>query len=342
MAAEDGPAPDHLSYFRRAAETARRFGFFALVRGAEARAPKLPRVGRSRHPGQNIADMGHASTLNFPGSTIDAVEFTKGGRPRVRGYFLGLTGPMGPLPLQLTEFANFERRYAKAQPFGRFLDLLTDRMLQFFYRAWADSQPAAQADRPDDDRFAYYLAQLSGAREGAAADSGFPIEARLHYAGLFASRRSAAVIQDGLSHLLGMPVRVVEFVPRWRDIEASDRSRLGASGGFNSLGVDTVIGRRVRVVDDAFRVVVRAANMADYQSFLPGGARFEAAQDALDALAPSHLEWEIEIEIPQAAPKGLRLDGQSRLGWTGWVQPQANAVIRADARLRRRPRVKAA
>ncbi|MEZ5749068.1 MAG: type VI secretion system baseplate subunit TssG [Caenibius sp.] len=48
----------------------------------------------------------------------------------------------------MTEFAIFERRYADAFPFGDWLDLMAGRMLQLFYRAWAESQPAALADRP--------------------------------------------------------------------------------------------------------------------------------------------------------------------------------------------------
>ena len=82
------------------------------------------------------------------------------GRAKLRGLWLGLTGPMGALPTHLTEFAFYERRYAKTQPFGDFLDLLAGRMLQLFYRVWADSQPTAQADRPDDDR------RLPGPRPG--------------------------------------------------------------------------------------------------------------------------------------------------------------------------------
>ena len=54
-----------------------------------------------------------------------------------------------------------ERRYGHKRPFGRFLDMLAGRMLQFFYRAWADSQPVSHADRPGDDRFGRYLAALS-------------------------------------------------------------------------------------------------------------------------------------------------------------------------------------
>ena len=174
--------------------------------------------------------MAHAPGLEFPGATIEAIEFRRPGRGLIRSCFLGLTGPMGALPLHLTEYANFERRYARRHPFGCFLDLITDRMLQFFYRAWADSQPACQADRPEDDpvrglhRAAHWPAQ-----EGAAKAEAFPLKARLHYAGLFISRRSAAAPQDGLTHLLRTPVRILEFVGGWRTVEPEDLTRLGGA-----------------------------------------------------------------------------------------------------------------
>ena len=254
------------------------------------------------------------------------------------GYWFGLTGPMGPLPLHLTEFAAYERLYAKKQPFGRFLDMLAGRMLQFFYRAWADSQPVASADRPADDHFAHYLAMISGAEIGAKGDAAFPARARLHYAAHFASRRSAAGIQDALSHLLRTPVRVVEYMPRWRDIEAEDRSSLGR--GFNSLGIDTVLGGQARTVTDAFRVVVRVDSYRRYESFLPTGVGFKIAAEALDAFAPSHLDWDLELEVPEDEVRAARLDGRARLGWTSWMTPDAapGGKVRADTRLGRSAR----
>src|ERR1051326_7476657 len=138
MADTGRPTSEHLTFFQDAAKVANRFGFFPILRQAEALAPDRPRIGYSRRPDQNVADLAHGSTLDFPGATIDRIEFGKKGRARVRSLFLGLTGPMGALPLHLTEFAQYERRYAASQPFGRFLDLLTDRMLQFFYRDLAD------------------------------------------------------------------------------------------------------------------------------------------------------------------------------------------------------------
>jgi type VI secretion system ImpH/TssG family protein len=332
MAAAPRPPSEHLSFLSQAGETARLWGLFPLVRGAEARAQKLPRVGRSRLPAQNIVDLSQEPSMGFSQSTLTTVEIVKG-RARIAGYWLGLIGPMGPLPLHLTEYASYEKRYAKSRPFGRFLDLISGRMLQLFYRAWAESQPVALADRPDDDRFAAYIAALTGATAGVSDRAVFPARARLHYASLFASRRSAIAIEDGLTNLLRQPVRLIEYQPRWRDIEPDDRSALGQS--YATLGMDAMLGSRVRSASDAFRIVVKAASARDYDSFLPGGPRFAIAAEALDAFAPSHLEWDIALEIDAGKAQKAKLDGRARLGWTSWVGRAPGTKIRCDAHLRK-------
>lgn len=333
MAAEDGAPAQHLKFLSAIATEARRYGMFPIVRGVEARAQDLPRIGRARRPSQSAVDLAQVPALSFPGPTIESVEI-KTGRGTLFGHWLGLTGPMGALPIHLTEFAHYERRYAKRRPFGGWLDMIANRMLQFFYRAWADSQPTAQADRPDDDRFANYLGHLSGACEGVADAAVFPARARLHYAALFASRRSAVGIEDALGHLLDQPVRVLEYQPRWRDIEPGDQTRLGTS--FAQLGVDAMAGSRVMVASDAFRVVIRAESMTEFKALLPSGGRFAVAQEALDAFAPSHLEWDIMIEMAERHATPVRLDATGRLGWTSWIGPKPSDRIRADVHLTRR------
>lgn len=335
MAAEDRTSAHHLTFLANAMAQTRRFGLFPIARGAEARAPGLPRIGRSRRPAQNIVDLTQVPTMAFPDSTLDEVK-VRDGRARVSGYWFGLTGPMGPLPSHMTEFASFERRYAKTRPFGDWLDLLAGRMLQFFFRAWADSQPAAQADRPEEDGFADKIAQLTGATEGVGMDAAFPAKARIHYASLFASRRSAGGIEDAVGHLIGQKVKVIEYQPRWRDVEPEDRTRLGRS--FCALGSDAMTGTKVSVASDAFRVVVRAASRADYDALLPSGPRFRILSEALDAFSPSHLEWDVAIELVGRDRRPARLDGGTRLGWTGWIGETADETISADAHLRRRVR----
>ena len=333
MAAADRPPPEHLTFLARAAAQVRRYGLFPLVRGAEARAPAMPRVGRARLPAQSIVDLAQVPSLNFPDATIAEVE-TKHGRPALYGHWLGLTGPMGPLPTHLTEFAYYERRYAASRPFGGWLDLIANRMLQLFYRAWGNAQPAVQADRPDDDNFARYLGALSGAVEGVDRHSVFPASARLFYGALYASRRSAVAVEDALGSLLRQPVRVIEFVPKWRAIEPEDQTRLGRS--FARLDEGVVLGARTRVASDAFRVAIRAGSLDEYRRLLPGSARFAVASEALDSFAPSHLEWDVTIEMEERHARPARLDGRTQLGWTGWLQPGCGANIRSDAHLTRR------
>jgi type VI secretion system ImpH/TssG family protein len=337
MAGADRAQAQHLTFLASVAKEAKQFGLFPLVRGAEARAPDMPRVGQSKRPEQNIVDLAQAPSMGFADSTLIDIRL-KSGRTKVVGHWLGLTGPMGPLPTHLTEFAFYEKRYATSQPFGDWLDLIAGRMLQFFYRAWAESQPAALADRPDEDRFSQYLSALTGAMEGASDHSVFPARARVHYAALFGGSRSAVAIEDGLSHLLGQKVWLHEFQSRWRELEAEDVSRLGRN--FATLGSDAVLGARIRSAADAFRVVIRAKNLRDYLSLLPTGQRFAIAAEALDAFTPTHLEWDICLEIEDHDAPPARLDGRAQLGWSSWMKrkekpKRVSTFIRADAHLRR-------
>lgn len=330
MAAEDRAPPQHLTFLAAAEGSVHCSGLFPLLRGAEARAAALPRIGTSKRPDQNVVDLKQVPTFSFPPRTLEAVTI-EGGRAKLSGYWLGLTGPMGPLPFHLTEYAVYERRYAKTQPFGDFLDFLGGRMLQLYYRSWADSQPAADADREDGDQFAYYIAALSGATEGVGPTAAFPARARLHYAGLFAGRRSAAAIEDALTHLLGVEARVQEFQPRWRRIDAQDQTRLGRQ--FATLGSDAVAGGRVHIASDAFRVVIQAQDFDEFENLLPSAQRFAIAAEALDAFAPSHLEWDVLLEIDEEHVPPAKLDGRARLGWTSWLQPTGTGGMRADAHL---------
>lgn len=332
MARTNRPPSEHLSFLARAGETARHWGLFPVLRGAEARAPGLPRIGRSKSPSENIVDLAQTPGMGFTGSTIDSIE-QSGGRSRVSGSWLGLLGPMGPMPSHVTEFVQYEARYAKSRPFGRFLDMLAGRMLQLFYRAWADSQPAAQFDRPLDDGFADQLAALSGARDGVP--NAFPANARLYYAGLFASRRSPAAIEDLMTEMLGQPARVIEYQPCWRALEPGDQTRLGR-GDFSVLGQGAMLGGRARIADDAFRVVVSAGSAEDHAALLPGGRSFPVAAAALDAITPGHLSWEIQLELRERDAAPARLGGDTQLGWSSWMLGASESPQwRGDTHLRR-------
>ena len=66
MAPKDRAPPEHLTFLADAAEGVHSSGLFPLLRGAEARAAHLPRVGTSKRPDQNVVDLKHVPSLFFP------------------------------------------------------------------------------------------------------------------------------------------------------------------------------------------------------------------------------------------------------------------------------------
>lgn len=329
-----------------------RFDFFAAVRAVERAAAEQPRLGRALNPLQEPIALAHHASADFPRTTVEGFDrrADKPSRqPRLRSYHLGLTGPMGPMPYYITELAIYERERRGPKPLGDFLDLVSSRLLQFFYRAWADSQPCAQADRPADDGFAAQLGAVSGAAdlrfvsaaERPEAQPGhFDAWARLGLAGHFAGLRSASAVADVLSAVLATPVRIVEGVGRWREIPGADRTRLGGVG--SQLGLGATLGSRFFATEWDVCIVLGARDMATLTDLLPGGRTHGFLSECATAILPGHIQWTARIEIDESEIRPARLQAGAtgaRLGQTGWIAPNparagAGQKKRNDLRLR--------
>jgi type VI secretion system protein ImpH len=321
------------------------FEFFAAVRAVERAAANQPRLGRSFNPAQEVMAVAHHASADFARTTVEGFDRRAdkpGRKPRLRSNHFGLTGAMGPMPFYLTEIVIYERDRRGPKPLGDFLDLLTQRQLQYFYRAWADAQPCAQADRPADDGFAAQLGAISGAvdlrfvsgeaRPPHLAD-GFDAWARLGHAGHFAGLRSASAVADVLSSVLATPVRVVENIARWRDIPPTMQSRIGRTGNAQQLGLGATLGRRFLATEWDVRLVLTARDMAELRALLPGGARNAILCECANAILPQHVEWSARIEIDEANIVPARLQkgaAGARLGQTAWVAPRGVAAKKRD------------
>lgn len=329
-----------------------RYDFFAALRAVERAATNQPRIGRALDPAQEPMAVAHHGSADFPRTTVEAFDRRAdkvNTQPQLRSNHFGLTGPMGPMPFFMTELVIYERNRRGPKPLGDFLDLLSSRQLQFFYRAWADSQPCAQADRPADDSFAAHLGAVSGAVDlrfvaGEARPDhtagGFGSWARLGLAGHFAGLRSASAVADVLSTVLATPVRIVEGVSRWRDIPSATRTAIGRRGNDNQLGLGAVLGRRFFATEWDVRLVLAVCDMASLTALLPGGDRYLILSECARAILPQHIEWSARIEIDEAeiAPARLRRGmGGARLGQTSWLLPsRSDAASRHTTGARKR------
>ncbi len=311
-----------------------RFDMLAALRRIERSHPDKPRIGASATRRDDFVVLGEDPYLAFPASNLAKADEDPQGRMRLFVQFLGLLGPQGALPLATTE-ESFAWHAMRDDAFPRFLDIFNNRFIQLFYRAWADSRPAAQHDRPDADRFGAYVGSTIGLGSPPFRQlDSVPDAEKLAFAGLLAPQaKSASRLRDFLSGMFKAEVEVDEFVGMRLVFEPEDRTNLGRAHCV--LGGDALLGASVYSVEDKFRVRIFARTLAQYERFLPGGDRCGPLADAVFFYLGEQLEWEAELALPAGQVKPVRLGGFGRLGWTTWMAPNwsgSDETIRRDAR----------
>ncbi len=320
--------------------------FFALLRRIEGLSPHLPRLGRAARPSLEPIRLGEEAELDFAPAALAKLEPTGAGVPRLGVRFFGLLGPQGPLPLHLTEYAR-ERQYQRNDPtLARFLDIFHHRLLTLFYRAWAQSQPAVQHDRPLADRYAAWLGAATGLPAGWQPKDSLPQTARLFNAGLMGSRsRHPEGLAKILSQHFQVAVRIEAHVPQWLPLETDERTRLGFARNRRerigvppaALGRSTTIGSKTWDRQYRFRVVIGPLTRAQYERFLPDGSAWRPLNDWIRQYVGHSLRWEIQPVLERQAVPQATLGHQLRLGYTSWAGRIGRAMPdqdRGDLRLR--------
>lgn len=319
--------------------------FYALMRRIEALHPQLPRWGEAARPSQEPLRLGQQAELDFAPAALAGLERAPFGPPRLGVRFFGLLGPHGPMPLHLTEYTRERIRHRNDPTLARFLDLFHHRMLLLFYRAWAQSQPAVQHDRPAEDRFADWLGSAFGHRpvRGGAAEAAD--RARLFHAGQLASRSRHP---EGLAKLLAsrfdVPVRILANVPQWLAIDAPERSRLGvsrsrpqpASGIAARLGERATAGHKVRDRQFRFRIVLGPMGLVRYLGFLPGAPDARRLAEWVQQAIGFDLIWDVQLCLARAEIPRPGFGAPGRLGianWLGSAGGRPPAADRADLRV---------
>jgi type VI secretion system protein ImpH len=311
-----------------------RFDFFATMRRIERSFPDRPRIGDSSSTRHEYLSLGQEPYMDFPASNLARAEQAASGRLQILTKFLGMLGPQGALPLATTEEVQ-SWVLMRDEAFPRFLDLLNNRFLQLFFRAWADARPAAHRDRPKDDRFVAYVGSMIGL--GSPIYQGLdtvPDAGKLSFAGLMAAQaRSSARLRGLLAGMFGLRVEIDELVGCYLKLDAADRTRLGQANA--GLGSDILVGASVFSVQDKIRVRLFTNSMREYTQFLPSGGRSEPLVDIMYFYIGDELEWEVELAIPTEQVQPVQLSKFGQLGWTSWLGADASPgkpAYRADAR----------
>jgi type VI secretion system protein ImpH len=322
-----------VSFLEEAKQEPWRFDFFTTMRRLERTYKDRPRISDSASLREEYVSLGQDPYLDFPASNLSRVEKTGNGRLRVLVKFLGLLGPQGALPLATTEEA-YGWNVMRDDAFARFLDLLNNRFIQLFFRAWADARPVAQHDRPKDDRFVTYIGATIGVGSlpYQALDS-IPDAAKLAFAGLIGAKaKGASRLRSLVGGLFGVTVEIEEFVGSYLALDEADRSRVGQRN--SGLGTSLLMGASVFSVQDKFRVRIYTKDMEEYLSFMPTGGSCEPLTDLVFFYIGDELDWEVELAIPAGKVRPVELSKFGQLGWSTWMSPNWTATdpYRRDAR----------
>jgi type VI secretion system protein ImpH len=73
-----------------------------------------------------------------------------------------MLGPNGPLPIHFTEITRERSDHRHDHTLDDFLNIFHHRAFTQFYRAWFSAQSVVSLDRPEEERFSFYVASLSG------------------------------------------------------------------------------------------------------------------------------------------------------------------------------------
>ncbi|WP_409071534.1 type VI secretion system baseplate subunit TssG, partial [Klebsiella pneumoniae] len=152
MAGEAGQPSEPLNLLAGMAAAPWDYDFFQALRRIECESPQLPRLGHSVRLADDPLRLGQKPDCTFAPSTLASVsQAGTAAVARPDQFFVGRTGPNGPLPLHLTEYARERQRNVNDATFKRFMDVCPHRLLTLFYRAWAEARPEISHDRIDDD-----------------------------------------------------------------------------------------------------------------------------------------------------------------------------------------------
>ena len=322
-----------MTFLRRLEQEPWRFDYFSVLRQLERTSKNMPRIGDSAARREEFVHLGQDPFMDFPASNLARVVQGESATLKVFVKFLGLLGPQGPLPLSTTEEA-YHYVLFQDDAFPRFLDVFNHRFIQLFFRAWADSRPIVQHDRPAEDRFVAYIGSAIGMGSKPYHDlDSMPDAVKIGFAGLLgAQSKSASRLTSSICGMFKVKAEVEEFVGTRLLIQEEELTLLG--NRYNRLGDDALLGRRIYSVQDKIRIRVFASDLTQYTRFLPSGDLCEPLADLVFFYNGEQLDWDVELAIASGAAKAARLGEFGQLGWTSWMAPNwtSKEAYRKDAR----------
>jgi type VI secretion system protein ImpH len=323
-AVTQSPVPSELE--ARLREEPYAFGFFQAVRLLERLFPERKPVGRFVNPSEEVVHFGAHSSLAFPASEIQSLDWSADQPPRMAVNFFGLTGPLGALPQWYTGLIA-DRLRSNDKTARDFFDIFNHRFLSLFFQAWEKYRFAVAYERGELDRFSRLLLDLVGlGTEGLQDRQAVPDEALLFFAGILSQRpHSAKALELILCEYFQVPVEVQQLLGGWFRLDPATECLLGErETASEQLGQGAVAGGEVWDQGARARIKLGPLSLSQYLEFLPNGSAYQALRGLTRFFSNDEIDFEVQLVLNRADVPACHLgsegDESPKLGWVSWVR----------------------
>lgn len=297
--------------------------FFQAIRRLESAHPGKARVGFSHHLRDDFVRFGQNISLTFESTAVERyLEDDSGAPPRMKVNFMGLLGPSGPMPLNISESLYQRLLHEKDRAHPEFLDMIQNRIVALFYRSWAACQVTASYERTRHGSFSKYVSSLIGIGASAFQERDtIRDDGKRYYASWLAMQtRNAEGLRNILAEYFGVPAEIEEFIGQWLDVPHDCRCRLGETRVTGKVGQNLIIGSRFWDRQQKFRIRLGAMGWERYLSMLPSGDRLIHLIDWIRNYVGEELEWDVCLILKRQEVPQICLGSQGQLGWTTWLK----------------------
>lgn len=318
-------------------EHAPRFDFYQAVRLLQGFDQDGRKVGASAPPDREAVRFRSNSTMAFAASDVQAIQVpAKGQVPRVTVNFVGVATPasFGSLPAWYSIAARDALRQGRTE-LPAFFEVFDDRLIAFMFRAW--QKHFLPAGHEASARGPAYLALLSSVglgTDGLAGRLRCDERAIVEHAGLLARRPvTAAALADLVADYFGLACSIEECSPSTATLTQDEQLRLGDPEA--RLGVDTVLGSRVSLPQNGFRVVLGPLSLPEFRSLQPTAPAFAALVDLVRFGVGPEFDFDVKLVLHRDEVPQLRLtltpDPDTSLGWSSWLGVRLQPTHADDA-----------
>ncbi|MGJ5820707.1 type VI secretion system baseplate subunit TssG [Paludibaculum fermentans] len=304
------------------------YRFFQAARLLQLLQPERASIGRFEDPSREAVRFSAHQTLGYPASEIQSLEVPDSGTPKMSVNFLGVTGPVGELPVTYTAYVT-ERLRAGDKTAAEFFDLFNHRLTSLFYRSWEKYHFQVPYERGEDSGLSDTLLHFVGLGTPKLQNrQDIPDEALKFYAGLLSQQpRSAIAMQQILTDYFDVPVEVVQFVGSWRKLDPGSLCLLDDDPDAvpaARLGQGAVAGDEVWDQQSTMRLRIGPLTLDRYREFLPDGVAFPALRALARFISRDEYDFEVQLVLKREEAPGCLLGAEGedapQLSWLSWIK----------------------